>query len=123
VSAARAAAVGSRPAGPQRAGALRRTAAVRWWMRSGMWFIAGACGGRCRLTSRPGARSMASTSGGTPTGPSSPCTTHYAARPAGPPGAPPSLPPRWSTHSRCGPLRTRAAGQPELGQRQEGHRP
>jgi hypothetical protein len=83
-----------RRARPQRVAARRRTAAGRWWTRSGMWFITGACGGRCPPTSRPGAPSMASTSGGMPAGPPSPCTTHYAARPATRPGATPSRP-RW----------------------------
>ena len=48
---------------------------ARWWTRSGMSPITGACGGRCPPTSRRGAPSMASTSGGTPTGRPWRCTT------------------------------------------------
>jgi hypothetical protein len=43
-----------RPDRRRRAGVPKRIAAGRWWTRSGMWFITGACGGRCRPTFRPG---------------------------------------------------------------------
>ena len=44
----------SRPARPARAAAPKSTAAGSWWTRSGMSSTTGACGGHCRLTSRPG---------------------------------------------------------------------